>query len=115
MKHEKPNGNPLMLAGTEAGTQEGVETEIKALGYLQSIYRNQMEATPTRMRAAIECLPFENPKLSATAIAAFDGQTFAGMLERCIERSKQPPQLNGWAEPLPPEEAKKPMSRYRRF
>jgi hypothetical protein len=92
-----------------------MDGEVKALELLQEVYRNEEVALPTRMRAAIECLPFENPKLSATAIAAFDGQTFAQALERCIERSKSPPLLNGPAEPLPPEELKRPMSRYRRF
>lgn len=84
-------------------------------GLLQEVYRNEEVALPTRMRAAIECLPFENPTLSATAIAACDGQTFAQALERYIERSKSPPLLNGPVEPLPREEAMKPMSRYRRF
>jgi hypothetical protein len=92
-----------------------MDGEVKALELLQEVYRNEEVALPTRMRAAIECLPFENPKLSATAIAAFDGQTFAEALERCIERSKSPPLLNGPVSPLPREEAMKPMSRYRRF
>ena len=93
-----------------------VGDEIKALAYLQSIYRNPMEATPTRMRAAIECLPFENPKLSATAIATMDGKSFAEALERAIIRSQQPvPMLNGPVEPLPTTVASKPMQRYRRF
>jgi len=76
-----------------------------------------MEATPTRMRAAIECLPFENPKLSATAIATMDGKSFAEALDRCIERSKGPPMLNGPVEELPASELKKPFvrSNYRRF
>ena len=68
---------------------------LTSLKYLQSIYRDAMEATPTRMRAAIECLPFENPKLSATAIASMDEKSFAAALERAIERSKSPPLLNG--------------------
>jgi hypothetical protein len=67
------------------------------------------------VRCAIEALPFEVPKLSATAIATMDGKTFAEALERCIERSQSPPLLNGPTEPLPPEELKRPMSRYRRF
>jgi hypothetical protein len=50
-----------------------------------------------------------------TAIASMDEKSFAAALERAIERSKQPPQLNGWAEPLPREEAARPMSRYRGF
>jgi hypothetical protein len=92
-----------------------MDGEVKALELLQEVYRNEEVALPTRMRAAIECLPFENPKLSATAIATMDGQTFAEALERCIERSKSPPLLNGPVEPLPAEELKRPMSRYRRF
>jgi hypothetical protein len=92
-----------------------MDGEVKALELLQEVYRNEEVALPTRMRAAIECLPFENPKLSATAIATMDGQTFAQALERCIERSRNPPLLNGPVEPLPPEELKRPMSRYRRF
>jgi hypothetical protein len=115
MREAETNGNCLTLAGTGAGTQEVVGDEIKALTYLQSIYRNPMEATPTRMRAAIECLPFENPKLSATAIATMDGQTFAEALDRCIARSQGPLMLNGPAQELPASELKKPMQRYRRF
>jgi hypothetical protein len=66
------------------------------------------------MRAAIQCLPFENPKLSATAIASMDGATFAQALDRAIERSRSPvPLLNGTVEQLPESEAKKPFV-YRR-
>jgi hypothetical protein len=121
MKEAKLNGNALMLAGTGAGTQNSPEDEIKALGYLQSICRDPMEATPTRMRAAIECLPFENPKLSATAIATMDERSFAAALERCIERSKSPPMLNSptieHEELVTAGELKKPFVRpnYRRF
>jgi hypothetical protein len=71
-----------------------------------------------RMRAAIEALPFEVPKLSATAIATLDGKTFAEALERCIERSKSPPMLNAPTieHEVPAEELKKPFPRnYRRM
>jgi hypothetical protein len=38
------------------------------------------------MRAATEALAFESPKLSATPVFA-NGEDFASMLERAIERS----------------------------
>jgi hypothetical protein len=44
---------------------------------LEMVYRGLIELTPQQMRAAIELLPYENPKLSATAIATMDGQSFA--------------------------------------
>jgi hypothetical protein len=82
---------------------------------LEMVYRGLIELTPQQMRAAIELLPYENPKLSATAIATMDGQSFAEALERAIIRSQSPvPLLNGPAPPeLPPEELKKPFSNYR--
>ncbi len=87
-----------------------------SLELLQSVYRDEEVALHVRMRSAIECLPFENPKLSATAIAAFDGQTFAEALERCIERSKSPPMLNAPTFEIDAAEMKKPFTRnYRRF
>jgi hypothetical protein len=86
-----------------------------SLQLLQAIYKDKNQPLNVRVRCAIEALPFEVPKLSATAIATMDGKTFAEALERCIERSQSPPLLNGPTEPLPPEELKRPMSRYRRF
>jgi hypothetical protein len=92
-------------------------TDITAHRLLQSIYRDEEVALPTRMRAAIESLPYETPKMSAVAIATMDGKSFAEALERAIERSKSPPRLNGPVEELPAEELKKPFvrSNYRRF
>ena len=120
MTEVKTNGNRLVLAGTGAGTQDGPEDEIKALEYLQSIYRNPMEAMPARMRAAIESLPYENPKLSAVAHGHFDGTSFAAQLERAIARSKALLALNAPAtieyDPtVSPEEMRRPFSRYRRY
>lgn len=50
---------------------------ITALPLLQMAYRGQVQLTPQQMRAAIEALPFEVPKLSATAIATMDERSFA--------------------------------------
>jgi hypothetical protein len=67
---------------------------ITALPLLQMVYRGQVKLTPQQARAAIEALPYETPKLSATAIATMDGKSFAEALDRAIERSKLPPMLN---------------------
>jgi hypothetical protein len=90
---------------------------ISAHELLRMVYRGKVEVSPIQMRAAIESLPYETPKLSATAIATMDGKTFAEALERAIERSKSPVLLNGPVEPLPPDTLKKPFARrnYRRF
>jgi hypothetical protein len=90
---------------------------LTSLKYLQSIYRDENQATNVRIRCAVEALPYENPRVSAVTIATMDGKTFAEALERCIERSNSPvPRLNGPVEPLPAGEYKKPFPRrsYRR-
>jgi hypothetical protein len=92
---------------------------ITALPLLQMAYRGQVQLTPQQMRAAIEALPFEVPKLSAHAHTMIDGLTYAQALEReerAIERSRSPVALlNGPVEQLPPSELKKPFPNYRRF
>ena len=103
---KEPEPEPVLPEGTTAKQA------------LEMVYRGLIELTPKQMRAAIELLPYENPKLSATAIATMDGGSFAVALERAILRSQQPvPLLNGPVEELPASELKKPFvrSNYRRF
>ena|SRR6516164_10863704 len=57
-----------------------------ALDYLQSIYRDLTEERYVRMRAAIAAIPFESPKLQATATLQL-GLDFASKLERAVLRS----------------------------
>ena len=87
---------------------------------LQMVYRGEIVLTPIPMRAAIESLPYETPKLSASAIVTTDGKSFAKALERALARSENvrngsPPLLNGPVEPLPAEELKRPFQTFRRF
>ena len=47
----------------------------------------------SRLRAAIEALPFETPKLMAVGSSVMDGQSFGALLDKAIERvehSKRP-------------------------
>ena len=83
---------------------------------LEMVYRGEIVLSPQQMRAAIECLQFENPKVSAVAVSHMNGQDFASALERAIQRSKQPLTLPG---PKTIEhdasELKTPHQRYRRY
>ena len=89
---------------------------ITALPLLQMAYRGEVKLTPQQARCAIEALPYENPKLSATAIATMDGKSFAEALDRAIARSRAPLALNAPAViEHDPAELKKPNARYRRF
>ena len=92
--------------------------DIKALPLLQMAYRGQVKLTPQQMRAAVESLPFENPKLSAVGYGHFEGTNFAAALERAIERSQAPLPLPAPGPVIEhdPEEMKKPFARLdRRF
>jgi hypothetical protein len=70
----------------EINEREAPEGET-ALALLQAVYRDQRLPLPVRMRAASEALPYENPKLSAVAVASISGAEFAVRLDRAIVRS----------------------------
>ena len=58
-----------------------------------------------RLRAAIEAMPHEHPRLAAIATATMNGQDFATMLEKAIERSergRELKQIGGRAVDLTP-------------
>ena len=58
-----------------------------SLDFLQRVYRSVKQPMSRRLRAAIEALPHEHPRFGAVAIGSMNGQDFASMLERAIERS----------------------------
>jgi hypothetical protein len=55
-----------------------------SLDLLQAVYRDPTQQLHTRMRAAMACLPFETPKLLATAIV--NENSFAELLDRRLAR-----------------------------
>jgi hypothetical protein len=71
---------------------------VNSLEYLQRIYRDPNQPTPVRMRAAIEALQFENPKLSSVGVGYIDASDFASRLERAINRSERAKLIEGRAE-----------------
>jgi hypothetical protein len=94
---------------------EGPEGET-SLQLLQAIYRDKGQPLNVRVRCAIEALVHEYPKKGTDPGWQRDGKSFAEMLERAIERSKQPSlpaPMTIEHEPLPAEELKKPFSNYK--
>ena len=63
-----------------------VPPDANALAFLQSVYRNASVPLSVRMKAAIEALPFESPKLEARL--SLDGSDFASRLDAAVARSR---------------------------
>jgi hypothetical protein len=78
--------------------EEREPERVNSLEYLQRIYRDPTQPTPVRMRAAIEALQFENPKLSSVGVGYFSNDTFAERLERAIRASNRAKVIEGRAE-----------------
>jgi hypothetical protein len=71
---------------------------------LQAVYRNPAQPLGVRIRCAVEALPYESPKLSAVAVAALSGNSFAAALDRAIARSRSVLMIESKAvEPAQPE------------
>jgi hypothetical protein len=71
----------------EINAREAPDGET-ALALLQAVYRDHRQPLPVRVRCAVECLPFENPKLSAIGVSQLTGRDFAAALDRAIARSR---------------------------
>lgn len=75
----------VLQRGKRIGLRELMRIEVEerepervtSLEYLQRIYRDPAQPTSVRMRAAIEALAFENPRLSAVGVGYLTNDTFA--------------------------------------
>jgi hypothetical protein len=66
-----------------------------SLEYLQRIYRDPTQPITVRMRAAIEAMPFETPRVSAVAVGFLHGNDFASRLDRAVEASNRAKLIEG--------------------
>jgi hypothetical protein len=80
----------LRAVRTEEPSEEVIELgpDETSLSFLQRVYRSTKQPMSRRMRAAIEALPHEHPRLGAVAVGRMNGQDFAAMLDRAILRSQ---------------------------
>ena len=67
--------------------EEREPERVNSLEYLQKIYRDPTQPTSFSMRAAIEALAFENPRMSAVSVGYLTNDTFAERLDRAIRAS----------------------------
>jgi hypothetical protein len=66
--------------------------------YLREVYQDPRLPTHLRMRAAIEALPFERPKLAVTGIIG--GGDIAAMLDERLKRIAEAKPINGSPAPV---------------
>src|SRR5262245_20743691 len=64
-----------------------IDNPENANALLKAVYQNPEVPLSVRMRAAMACLPFETPKLLATAI--IDEGDFATLLDQRLKRIEQ--------------------------
>jgi hypothetical protein len=72
----------------DVGPEPTLPKHTRVLELLEMIYRGEFKASPQQMRAAIEALPYEVPKLSAVGVGYFTHDTFAERLDRAIDQSQ---------------------------
>ena len=80
-----------LVAGISAGIAgtSKLPNRVRALELLQMVYRGEFNASPEQMRAAIEALPYETPKLTAVAVGHLTGEDFYNRLERAVNRGER--------------------------
>ena len=71
----------------EDGEGLRVPPDIEPLEFLMAIYRDHRQPMNRRMKAAEAAAQYRHRKLAATAVTNLNGQDFASLLDRAIERS----------------------------
>jgi hypothetical protein len=95
--------------------KEAVPDNITMPELVDGVIRGKYQLSPMQLRVLVAWMPHFAPKLAATAHVMVEGD-FAQRLDRAIERSKSPPQLNGKVQEIDASELSKPFPRnYRRI
>jgi hypothetical protein len=66
-----------------------IPDDIPLLELADSVVRGKMRLSPPQMRLLIELLPYHAPRLTAVATAELNGNSFAELLDKAIERSQR--------------------------
>ena len=98
---------------TEEEPPGEIDPSKTAHDYLKEVYQDPRLPTALRMKAAIEALPFERPKLAVTAM--LDGQDIAALLDERLKRIAQAKPINGGSAAPAPNPALPPQVPDRRF
>src|SRR5215468_6262036 len=93
-----------------------IPDDIPLLELADSVVRGKMKFSPPQMRLLIELLPYHAPRFTAVATAELNGNSFAELLDKAIERSqrKMIDVTPKPVQPHPADELKGPMPRMRR-
>jgi hypothetical protein len=92
------------------------DDEITPLDFLEAVMLNPNLPLNMRMKAATEAAKYRHGRMSAVAVAHFDGLSYAEALERAIKRSQSPLPLPAPGPTIEhdPDEMKGPFSRLER-
>jgi len=78
------SGFPELIYKDQGNEQLDLGPTASALDLLEAIYRDPAQQLSIRIRCAMACLPFQSPKLLATAI--INENDFATLLDQRLKR-----------------------------
>jgi len=74
----------MAITASIGGCADIKSSRVNSLDLLQAVYRDPTQQLSVRIRCAMACLPFETPKLLATAI--IQERDFATLLDQRLKR-----------------------------
>jgi len=87
--------DPANLVTPKEPEPEPIPDDIPILELAEQVVRGKRKLSREQMRMLIELLPYYEPKLTAIAVGALNGQDFYNRLERAILRSERARLIDG--------------------